>query len=272
MLQLPRGRFYLFNIGVPALCGLAIFLMFDLTHLDVWISNWFFDPAIQKFPLDQSHLFETITHKQARIIPNWTGFIAVTGAVLSFVWPRLKAEKHSRIIAVLETLKVAPVLKFSTRFRRDFLFVALAFSVSTGFVHYFKNHTGVHCPIETTVYAGQALKQEWYENFSLLHDVGDGRCWPAGHASSGFTMLALYFVARRYRWRHAKAMLYGILLLGLVFGTTRVLQGWHYMSHTLWSGVLVWFSCLLTALAFYGSAALDKPPLAAHKPRVEQDK
>jgi hypothetical protein len=47
------------------------------------------------------------------------------------------------------------------------------------------------------------------------------------------------------------------LVLGMVYGTTRVLQGWHFMSHTFWAGIIVWFSMLLTALAFYGRARLD---------------
>jgi membrane-associated PAP2 superfamily phosphatase len=72
-------------------------------------------------------------------------------------------------------------------------------------------------------------------------------------------MLALYFVARRYRWRYSKALMYGSLLLGFVYGTTRVLQGWHYMSHTFWAGIFVWLACLLTALAFYGRARLAWP-------------
>ena len=119
----------------------------------------------------------------------------------------------------------------------------------------------MYCPIETTQYAGKIEHKEWYQNFDLLKVAGSGRCWPGGHASGGFTMLALYFVARRYRWRYSKAVLYGSLLLGFVYGTTRVLQGWHYMSHTFWSGIFVWLACLLTALAFYGRARLELPVL-----------
>jgi membrane-associated PAP2 superfamily phosphatase len=74
-------------------------------------------------------------------------------------------------------------------------------------------------------------------------------------------MLALYFVARRYQWRFSKAVLWFSLVLGFVYGTTRVLQGWHYMSHTFWAGIFVWLACLLTALAFYGRARLDVPVL-----------
>ena len=271
MLHRPPARFYLLNFGIPLLITLAVFCLFDLTSLDIAFSNLFFDQATQVFPLDSSRSFEYFTHKLPRVIPDWTGEIAIIGSLLSFLWPRLKAEKHLKTIAWLETLKAAPVLKFCTKHRRDFLFVVVAFALCTGVTHFMKSHTGVFCPIETVIYAGKHPKFEWYQNFTLFHEHADGRCWPGGHASSGFTVVALYFVARRYRWRHANTLLAAVLLLGFVYGTTRVFQGWHYMSHTFWAGIFVWFATLLTALAFYGRVELDQPVMERNQqPAAEQ--
>ena len=262
-----RSRFYWVNLGVPLLCAVVVFLCFDLTRLDIAISDVFYDKVAGVFPVGESHLFERITHKWARIIPNWTGELAIIGALLSFLWPRFKAEKHQRIMGWLERVRLAPVLRFTARHRRDFLYVVFAFSLCTGVIHYLKSHTSVYCPVETTQYGGKIEHKEWYDNFTLLQDAGEGRCWPGGHASGGFTLLALYFVARRYRWRYAKVVLHGSLLLGMVYGTTRVLQGWHYMSHTFWAGIFVWLTCLLTALVFYGRGRLELPPLSASRSR-----
>ncbi|MDD1964552.1 phosphatase PAP2 family protein [Pseudomonas putida] len=252
-----KTRFYLNHAGAPLLLALLLFVSFDLTGLDVILSDWMYNTTTHAFPLQHSKLFETITHKWARIIPNWTGEAAVVGAVLSFIWPLLKAEKHPRLLAWLEKTRIGPVLRFLSRHRRDLLFVVFAFSITTGAIHYFKSHTSIYCPVETTLYGGTEQKKEWFENFNLLHDAGKGRCWPGGHASGGFTMMALFFVARRYRWRHARKLLAFSLALGMVYGTTRVLQGWHFMSHTFWAGIIVWFSMFLTAMAFYGRRRLD---------------
>lgn len=259
MLTSSRSRFYWVNFGIPLVCAAVVFLMFDMTRIDIAFSNLLFDPVAQIFPLDKVHFFEKLTHKWARIIPNWTGEIAVIGAMLSFVWPLLNVQRHPRLGSFLERSQAAPVLRFACEHRRDFLFVVVAFAICTGVIHFLKAHTSVYCPIETTLYGGKMAHVEWYENFQLFKEAGDGRCWPGGHASGGFTMLALYFVARRYRWRNSKALMYGALLLGFVYGTTRVLQGWHYMSHTFWAGIFVWLACLLTALAFYGRARLEMP-------------
>jgi membrane-associated PAP2 superfamily phosphatase len=267
-MQSTSHRFYWLNFGIPLACAAVVFLMFDMTSIDRAFSNLFFDPISQTFPIDHVRLFEQLTHKWARIIPNWTAEIALIGAILSFVWPLLNPPKHPRLGNFLERTKAAPVLRFARDHRRDFLFVVVAFAICTGVIHFLKSHTSVYCPIETTLYGGKIAHVEWYENFQLFREAGDGRCWPGGHASGGFTMLALYFVARRYQWRFSKAVMYGSLLLGFVYGTTRVLQGWHYMSHTLWAGIFVWLACLLTALAFYGRARLDQPVLQKHERRV----
>ncbi|RWU23945.1 PAP2 family protein [Pseudomonas alkylphenolica] len=267
MQQRSRTRFYLNNLGLPLLLAAMVFLLFDLTRLDQWISNLLLDPVSGQFPLLHDQWFEKVTHKWPRVLPNWTGEAAIIGSLLSFVWPRLAGHTHTAPVRFLEKARIAPVLRFTSHHRRDLLFVVVAFALCTTVIHYLKSHTSVYCPVETTLYGGPQLHSEWYENFTWFSKAGDGRCWPGGHASSGFTLLALYFVALRHRWPHARKLLVAILLLGFVYGTTRVLQGWHYMSHTFWAGIFVWFSTWLTALLFYGRQALQAPALNSVRTR-----
>lgn len=258
-LSSARSEFYLSNLGLPLLLALAVFMAFDLTELDRMFSNLFFDSVNGVFPIGQDHLFEKITHKWTRIIPDWTGELSIVGALLSFIWPQLEKRQESRLTRRLVKMQVATPLRFLHRHRLDFFFVIIAFALSTGVIHYLKSHTSIYCPVETTLYGGSEMHKEWFENFSLWSKAGPGRCWPGGHASSAFSMFAIYFIARRYRWQYSKALLGGVILLGLIYGTTRVLQGWHYMSHTFWAGIFVWLSTFLVALLFYGRSALQQP-------------
>ncbi len=246
-----KNRFFAWHLGVPLLIGLMIFAVFDLTTLDDAISDWLYLPD-GRFPFAHDRLFENLTHRWPRILPNWTGEAALIGAGLSFIWPLLRPERHGGLIRRLQALGLSRPLQFAARHRRDWLFIVVAFALSTGAIHFFKSHTGIYCPVETTPYGGTHEKKAWFEQFTLLQAAGAGRCWPGGHASGGFSLLALYFVARRYQWRYTKATLYAALTVGMIFGTTRVIQGWHFMSHTLWAGVIVWLCTLFTALAFYG--------------------
>jgi membrane-associated PAP2 superfamily phosphatase len=252
-------RFWLLNLGLPLFAALATFAVFDLTDLDLAISNLLWDPAAGQFPLEHNHLFERITHKWARILPDWVGEGAIIGVALSFVWPLLARFPDSLIIRCVQQLGLEGLLTFAQRHRRDSLFVVAAFAASTGAIHYLKSHTSVYCPVETVLYGGVQARMEWFENFRFWSSPGAGRCWPGGHASSAFSLLALHFVARRYQWRYAPTVLHLTGLLGLLYGTTRVLQGWHYMSHTLWAGIVVWLSTLAIALLFYGRVRLQQP-------------
>lgn len=254
-----RTTFYRNNLLLPLLLAAIVFIAFDLTELDRWISNLLLDPTTGQFPLLHNQWFEKATHKWPRILPDWTGELAVIGSVLSFIWPRLANRPQLGLTRMLEKARIAPVLRFTTQHRRDLLFVVVAFALSTTVIHYLKSHTSVYCPVETTLYGGPQARVEWFENFSLWNKAGDGRCWPGGHASSGFTLLALYFVALRHRWAHARKLLVAILLIGFMYGTTRVLQGWHYMSHTFCAGIFVWLTTWATALFFYGRVALQTP-------------
>lgn len=254
-----RSAFYYRNLGLPLLLALLTFLAFDLTELDRLFSNLFYDPVAGVFPIGESHLFEKITHKWARIIPNWTGELAIIGALLSFIWPLLERYRESRFARRIIGSRISRPLQQLHRYRLDFFFIIVAFALSTGVIHFLKSHTSIYCPVETTLYGGTELHREWFENFTLWREAGAGRCWPGGHASSAFSLVALYFIARRYRWQHSYLLLAGITVLGLVYGTTRVLQGWHYLSHTFWAGIFVWLSTLLIALFFYGRSTLQQP-------------
>ncbi|KAA8716049.1 phosphatase PAP2 family protein [Pseudomonas cannabina] len=258
-----RSRFYGINLGLPVFFALLVFVAFDLTDLDRQLSDLLFDSAAGVFPIGHIRLFETITHKWARIIPDLTGELAIIGAIASFVWPLLERRRDSGLTRLVIRARLETPLRFARRHRMDFFFVTVAFAVSTGMIHYLKSHTSVYCPVETTLYGGPQAHIEWFRNFNLLHEAGAGRCWPGGHASGAFSLLALYFVARRYCWKHSKVLLAGIMLLGMIYGTTRVLQGWHFMSHTFWAGIVVWLSTLLVALCFYGRSRLQRPIQAA---------
>ncbi|WP_448178343.1 hypothetical protein, partial [Serratia marcescens] len=90
------------NLGIPLVCAAVVFLMFDMNNIDIAFSNLLFDPLSQTFPIDKIHFFEKLTHKWARIIPNWTAEIALIGALLSLIWPGINPHERPRLGAFLE--------------------------------------------------------------------------------------------------------------------------------------------------------------------------
>ena len=72
-----------------------------------------------------------------------------------------------------------------------------------------------------------------------------GQCWPGGHASSGFTLFALFFALYDIRPRAARWALITAISLGSIFSLGRMLQGAHFLSHNVWTALIDWMVCAL---------------------------
>jgi membrane-associated PAP2 superfamily phosphatase len=102
------------------------------------------------------------------------------------------------------------------------------------------SHTS--CPWELTDFGGLA---HYASHWSGRPDGGGGHCFPAGHASSGFSFVAGYFAFRRTDPAFARRWLLAALASGALLGLTQQWRGAHFMSHTLWSAAICWMSAWL---------------------------
>jgi len=100
-----------------------------------------------------------------------------------------------------------------------------------------KRYSLTSCPWDWQAFGGAAqVVSHWAWG---LTDGGPGRCFPGGHASSGFGFLALAWPASRpamvpaRRW--TVAVLGLSLAVGLLAGVVQTLRGAHPPSHTLWT-------------------------------------
>ena len=96
-----------------------------------------------------------------------------------------------------------------------------------------KSFSGVACPWslpEFSQHTSQVITPfSWFFN----HTEPQGRCWPAGHASTGFCLFGLYFAARQLHVKHANWVLGAVLAYGGLCATGRMLQGAHFLSHSV---------------------------------------
>ena len=71
-----------------------------------------------------------------------------------------------------------------------------------------------------------------------------GRCFPGSHASTGFALMAFYFVLFDTRPRLARVLLAAAVALGTIFSVGQQARGSHFLSHDLTSAALAWFELL----------------------------
>lgn len=108
-------------------------------------------------------------------------------------------------------------------------------------------HASLHgCPWDLALCGGDL---PYFPLFSSLPvGVQAGACFPAGHPSGGFALMAFYFAFRQIKPQFAIGMLWLGLVFGLAMGFSQVMRGAHFLSHVLWSGWVVWVSLVVLYL------------------------
>ena len=220
---------FTFWLSIP-LVTMTLLLIFEPTELDFWITQHFYIPS-QGFFARNDYWLESILHDRAKQL------------VIGFVM----------LLAL--TLLLSPRLAALHPWRRQLTYLLLAISLSTAIVPPLKTLTAIQCPWSLNTFGGNEIFVPLFGE----HPQTDkpGRCWPGGHASTGFSLLALFFALRDRRPRLARSALLAALGFGAVLSAGRMLQGAHFLSHNLWTLLIDWTICLVTyRLLLYRTAPL----------------
>ena len=212
---------------------MASLLIFEPSALDLGLARLMYVPE-SGFIGGKSFFLEDILHDRAKQLVIVFAVLAIIGFALSCVLPRFVS------------------------WRRRLGYVVLALGVSTALVTPVKAFTAVQCPWSLDEFGGQEVYS------GLLGPrpttTKPGRCWPGGHASAGFSLLALFFALRDLKPRAARACLVFAIGLGTVFSLGRMLQGAHFFSHNLWTFLFDWLICTF----FYWLILYRNSPPAAY--------
>ena len=205
------------GIGVPLLF-MALLLVLDPAAVDFHLANLFYRSGTG-FIGRHNFWLEDILHHRAKHV------VIAGGAVL------------------IATFLYSLTPRGPRHWRRPLGYLVLAIGLSTGVVTPLKALTQVQCPWSLREYGGA-------ESYTRLLEARPpafkpGRCWPGGHAATGFSLLALYFVLRDRRPRRARLALAFALGLGGIFALGRIVQGAHFLSHNLWTLLLDWLICVV---------------------------
>ena len=106
-----------------------------------------------------------------------------------------------------------------------------------------KAQSAYACPWDMTV----AVQHHFVWTFQATA----GHCFPGGHASAGFSIMAGYFIYRDRDLKLAHFYLIMGMLLGFSMGWGQMMRGAHFLSHNLWTGLIVWGVSVVIYLIFY---------------------
>ena len=160
----------------PAILALAGALaLFEFTHLDLWLQDFFYDAAARRWVVDaENPLGRLVFYNGPKAVIILIA-LAVLGLALGPVrWrDRLRFARRDLWVAVL-TLVTVPAL------------------AGIG-----KNTTNTFCPSEIRRYGGDVPYVRLCEPYPADdRPERKGHCFPAGHASGGFALLGLLWLRR----------------------------------------------------------------------------
>lgn len=206
----------------PAVLALAGALaLFEFTNIDLALQDRFYDFAQHRWIVDGNEpVGRAIFYNLPKLGVILTGVTLLVLALGPARWrERLRLERRALWVAVA-TIATVPAL------------------AGLG-----KNFSNVFCPSEIRRYGGHVP----YVKLCGSYPADDrpaqrGHCFPAGHASGGFALLALAWLRPTRRARIVGLSLgFGV---GGWMGTYQMLKGAHYLSHTVTTMLVAWIVVL----------------------------
>lgn len=201
------------HAAVGAACLVAVLAVASATDIDVRAADALFAAGGRSWPLPHS---------------GWPRWLAYDGAKLAVIAFGLFLAAGVVNPGLLRRAGL-------TRWEAGYLLACLCLvPVVIGLIKY---HSGVSCANALLRYGGETADALGHFTPGRLLSPGLSRgCWPSGHASGGFALLALGFLPRPAATRR---LLWCIgLAAGATMGAYQILRGAHFPSHVVVTGAM----------------------------------
>lgn len=219
--MISENNFFFKQLLLLTITALLLWLVFDYTNTDIYISSIFYDDSNISWPYYNGFITQTLGYCGIKYLLILYGIILLILFICSFKNPRWQ---NKRFLVV---------------------FLLLAMIIIPSEISFLKHSFHKPNPSQIITFGGNMPHVKLTE---FLHDEPKAANWPGGHASGGAALLSLYFVGRYYLSKYR----YIGLLLGLVvsqfMGFIQVMRGQHFLSHNLWT---VWFAWLTLLFLYY---------------------
>jgi lipid A 4'-phosphatase len=205
---ISNKNFHLFFLIIFAL---LLLLFFIFPEIDIKISTFFFHPS-QKFIYHNLPVVKFLYNSVYYISYILSGFL---------------------IFNLIHNLLFKHKLKFLFSYRK-IIYLVFALIIGPGLVVniLFKDNVGRARPSQIKEFGGN---KDFTKIFKITDNCHKNCSFTSGHAALGFYLTAFAYVIRKYR----KNIFYTGLTTGLLIGSARIIQGGHFLSDVLFSGVVV---------------------------------
>ena len=228
---LHQPRFWLLHLILPLILGLFLAFIYPHTSMDAFLIKPFYDSAALVFHLKDDWFLESFMHQYLKNLMIAVGLMMFGLWALGLITQFFKIRFFNK-----------PQCSSLHTYHQQFLWVFVAMVISTSAISILKHFSNHACPWDLLAYGGTQPFIPLFESLPL--GAVPGHCFPGGHASGGFALMAFYLGFRDSLPKVAKVGLILGLLFGFAMGWGQMMRGAHFMSHNLWTGWIVWMILL----------------------------
>jgi membrane-associated PAP2 superfamily phosphatase len=246
--------FWWVHLALPLLLALLLAFVYPMSAVDEWLISMFYDVSSLSFPLRSDWFLESIMHQGLKqlmvlisllVLALWLLGFKMCSAAIIYLHQKLGFERRPY-----------PMMLWLTSYHRQFLWVFIAMLISTSAISILKHFSDHACPWDLLLYGGNNVLIPLFGQLTL--GAKPGHCFPGGHASGGFALMAFYFAFRDTVPKIARVGLVAAIVLGSVMGWAQMMRGAHFMSHNLWTALIVWMIMLGLYLLWSPQSATRK--------------
>ena len=209
------------QIVITTILLIAVIALFQFTELDIFVQNFFYN-------------FET---------KNW--IIDKDEPILKFFfYDGIKALLILLGVAIFFSLIFLRKRRFVQEYKKGLIIVLLSAILVPLLIGSLKAITNTPCPCNIIHFNGTYPETKVFDSYPKdFKQKSKVKCWPAGHASGGFALMALFFLFKTPK--NQKRALIGALIIAWSMGIYKMLLGDHFLSHTIITMIMSWLIILI---------------------------
>lgn len=209
------------HIIITAILLIAVIALFQFTNLDIFVQSFFYNFDTKNWMIDKSEP-----------ILKFFFYDGIKNSLILFA------------VAILFSLLFLRKKNFVQEYKKGLIIVLLSAIFVPVLIGSLKAVTNTPCPCNIIYFNGTYPDKKVFDSYPKdFVQKSKVKCWPAGHASGGFALMALFFLFKTAK--NQKRALIGALIIAWSMGIYKMLLGDHFLSHTIITMLMAWFIILI---------------------------
>lgn len=209
------------QIIITATILIAVIALFQFSHLDIFVQSFFYNFDSKSWLIDKD---EPI--------------------LKFFLYDGMKIFLILIAVAILFSLIFLRKKKIIQEYKKGLIIVLLSAIFIPLMIGSLKAISNTPCPCNIVNFDGIYPDIKVFDSYPKdFVQPSKAKCWPAGHASGGFALMAFFFL---FKTQLNKKRALGVaLVVGWSMGLYKMLLGDHFLSHTIITMIMAWLIILI---------------------------